>query len=55
MTLALVSLITGLFVGVVFTAFKLPLPAPPVIEGVLGIFGIWAGSKIWPLLAGLFS
>ncbi len=49
MTLALASLGTGLIVGLIFTAFKLPLPAPPVIEGILGIFGIWAGSKIWPI------
>ncbi len=54
MTLALASLGTGLIVGLIFTAFKLPLPAPPVIEGILGIFGIWAGSKLWPLIAEAF-
>lgn len=55
MTLALASLGTGLIVGLIFTAFKLPLPAPPVIEGIIGIFGIWAGSQLWPLLAGIFT
>ena len=55
MAVALASLGTGLIVGLIFTAFKLPLPAPPVFSGILGIFGIWAGSQIWPMIAGIFS
>ncbi len=55
MTLALASLGTGLNVGLIFTAFKLPLPAPPVIEGILGIFGIGAGSKNGPLMTEFFN
>ena len=54
-TTALASLGTGLIVGLIFTAFKLPLPAPPVFAGIMGIFGIWAGSQLWPHLLGLFT
>ncbi len=50
MMVAFASFGTGLAVGLLFTALKLPLPAPPVLAGVLGILGIWAGGKLWPLL-----
>lgn len=55
MAVAFASLGTGLIVGLIFTAFKLPLPAPPVFAGIMGIFGIWAGSQLWPILAGIFT
>lgn len=55
MAVAFASLGTGLIVGLIFTAFKLPLPAPPVFAGIMGIIGIWAGSQLWPILAGLFT
>lgn len=42
----ILSLITGIVVGVVFTLMRLPLPAPPVLSGILGIVGIWLGAKI---------
>ena len=42
----LLSIITGFGCGVVFAAFKLPVPAPPVFAGVAGIIGIWAGYVI---------
>lgn len=41
------ALLTGLIVGLIFSALKLPLPAPPVLPGILGIFGIYAGGEIW--------
>jgi len=34
------SVLTGFGCGVVFAAFKLPVPAPPVFAGVAGI--LWA-------------
>lgn len=34
---------TGIIVGVVFTLLKLPIPAPPVLSGIMGIFGIFLG------------
>jgi len=55
MTVAFASFATGLVVGLVFTALKLPLPAPPVLAGVLGIVGIWCGGKLWPLLVENFN
>lgn len=38
--------ITGMGVGAVFAAFKLPVPAPPVFAGLMGIFGLWLGYGI---------
>jgi len=42
----LFSVLTGFGCGVVFAAFKLPVPAPPVFAGVAGIIGLWAGYAI---------
>jgi XapX domain-containing protein len=44
---SVLSLLTGLIVGVIFSMLKLPLPAPPVLSGVLGIIGIWLGSVVY--------
>lgn len=35
--------LTGVGVGAVFSLLKLPIPAPPVFTGLMGIFGLWAG------------
>ncbi|PRX61497.1 XapX domain-containing protein [Cohnella sp. SGD-V74] len=40
----LLSLLAGLIVGIVFKMIKLPLPAPPVLSGVLGIVGVFLGG-----------
>ena len=37
------SLLTGMTVGVLFALLKLPIPAPLVFSGIVGIFGIWLG------------
>lgn len=42
----LLSIITGFGCGVVFAAFKLPVPAPPVFAGVAGIIGLWLGYDV---------
>jgi XapX domain-containing protein len=42
----ILSLVTGVIVGVIFTLFRLPIPAPPVLSGILGIVGIWLGAQI---------
>lgn len=39
----LLPLITGMITGIVFGLFKLPIPAPSAIEGIIGILGIFAG------------
>ncbi|TJY41146.1 XapX domain-containing protein [Cohnella pontilimi] len=38
------ALVTGLIVGCLFKLLKLPIPAPPVLPGVLGIVGIYLGG-----------
>ena len=40
----LLALLAGFIVGVLFSALKLPLPAPPVLSGILGIIGIYLGG-----------
>jgi len=41
------ALVTGLVVGLIFSAVKLPIPAPPVLPGIIGIFGIYLGALLW--------
>ncbi|MBU2919042.1 DUF1427 family protein [Psychrosphaera sp. F3M07] len=40
----LTALAIGVLVGLIFSFFKLPLPAPPVLSGIVGIFGIYLGG-----------
>jgi XapX domain-containing protein len=40
------SVLTGFGCGVIFAAFKLPVPAPPVFAGVAGIIGLWLGYDV---------
>ncbi|MRI34772.1 XapX domain protein [Endozoicomonas sp. OPT23] len=40
----LIAMVTGLMVGLLFSALKLPIPAPPVLPGVMGIVGVYLGS-----------
>ena len=40
----LMALATGMVVGIIFSFLKLPIPAPPVLSGIVGIFGIFAGG-----------
>ncbi len=54
MMIALASLGTGIVVGLVFSILKLPLPAPPVLAGILGIVGIFLGGEIWRLISERF-
>lgn len=44
--LPLFALMTGLFTGAVFAVVEAPIPAPPSLAGVLGIFGIYLGYVI---------
>jgi XapX domain-containing protein len=39
----IMTTLTGAGVGAVFALFKLPVPAPPVFAGLMGIFGLWLG------------
>ena len=38
--------LTGAGVGIVFALFKLPVPAPPVFAGLMGIVGLWIGYAL---------
>ena len=44
------ALILGTVVGAIFALFKLPVPAPATLAGVLGIVGLYAG---WTLVGRL--
>ncbi|POT56785.1 XapX domain protein [Citrobacter amalonaticus] len=46
----LLALIAGLITGFVFTLIKLPIPAPPVWSGVVGIIGVLSGSQLFNYL-----
>jgi XapX domain-containing protein len=48
--LELKSLAVGIAVGLIFSRLGLPIPAPPVLAGVLGIVGIWLGYRLAMLL-----
>jgi XapX domain-containing protein len=40
------ALLAGILVGVLFKFLKLPIPAPPVLTGVVGIFGVYFGGIV---------
>jgi XapX domain-containing protein len=40
----ILALIAGLIVGILFKLLKLPIPAPPVLAGVIGIVGVYLGG-----------
>ncbi|WP_035476629.1 MULTISPECIES: XapX domain-containing protein [Aliagarivorans] len=40
----------GLVVGALFSALKLPLPAPPVLSGIMGIVGVYLGGILFKTL-----
>ncbi|WP_018932862.1 XapX domain-containing protein [Gracilibacillus lacisalsi] len=48
------SLLAGIIIGIVFKFMKLPLPAPPVLAGVVGIFGVYFGGQIVEWLKSFF-
>ncbi len=57
MPVALLSLLTGIAVGIIFRLFRLPIPAPAVIEGIMGVVGLWVGFEVgsvvlrhWPTI-----
>jgi XapX domain-containing protein len=41
------SVLAGIIMGVIFKFMRLPLPAPPVLAGVLGIFGVYFGGVLF--------
>lgn len=43
--------LAGFIIGLVFARFKLPVPAPPTLAGVMGIVGLflgyWAATRLF--------
>ncbi len=39
--------VTGFAVGILFSFFRLPIPAPPVLPGVMGIAGVYLGHVVF--------
>ena len=50
----LAAIATGMIVGIIFSFFKLPLPAPPVLSGIMGIVGIYLGGVTYQWIADKF-
>ena len=48
--LGLKATLAGAILGGIFYKLKLPLPAPPVFAGIMGILGVLIGSKIVGLI-----
>jgi len=42
----LLALGAGLFVGLLFTWLRLPLPAPPTLTGIFGALGVCLGGML---------
>lgn len=45
-------LLGGLLVGGAFGLMRLPLPAPPTVEGLAGIVALWGGWQLVTLFLG---
>ena len=51
----LLAMAAGFIVGVLFSFLKLPIPAPPVLSGVMGIVGLSGGIAYSWILTRFFS
>jgi XapX domain-containing protein len=40
-------LAVGFILGIIFTALKLPIPAPPALAGIMGIVGVYCGYQFY--------
>ena len=54
MSEAIIATVTGLFVGFLFSALKLPIPAPPYLSGVMGIVVIYLRMHTFQQVIRLF-
>lgn len=39
----ILPLLTGIAVGALFSFFRLPIPAPSALAGILGVVGLYVG------------
>lgn len=51
----ILATIAGGIAGFVFTGLKLPIPAPPVLSGIMGIVGVYLGSVAWDKMIIIFN
>ncbi|AZV41740.1 XapX domain-containing protein [Peribacillus asahii] len=51
----ILSIVAGLAVGILFKCLKLPIPAPPVLAGVLGIVGVYLGGLVGEWIMSYFK
>ena len=54
MSEVILAIITGFAVGLLFSFFRLPIPAPPVLPGVMGILGVYLGHVFFQEVASRF-
>lgn len=47
----LLALVSGVILGLLFTLLKLPLPAPAVFSGVIGVLGVYLGGQAFPYVS----
>ncbi|MCM3618026.1 DUF1427 family protein [Sutcliffiella horikoshii] len=52
---SILALATGMVVGFLFALFRLPIPAPPVFSGIVGIVGIYLGYRLFTWIAPIFQ
>ena len=50
----IIATLTGFAVGLLFSFLRLPIPAPPVLPGVMGIIGVYLGSVVFQEIASRF-
>lgn len=50
-----IALLVGIITGLIFSIFKLPIPAPPVLPGIIGIVGVYLGSKGYHVIMQIIS
>lgn len=51
----ILSIVAGAALGFVFRALKLPLPAPSVLAGVIGILGVYLGGQLFDVAIKYFA
>ncbi len=48
----MLAALVGLITGVLYTALRAPVPAPPVLGGIFAIIGTWVGFVIVGMMRG---
>ncbi len=51
-TTEMLAALVGLITGVLYTALRAPVPAPPVLGGIFAIIGTWIGFVIVGMMRG---